>query len=243
MGEDKQSPAVEIKNLSKHYGHQKAVNGIDLTLNAGEFVSLFGPNGAGKTTLIKIIATILKPSSGSLRIMGKEPRNAPEELRSHLGVISHHSYLYNNLSALENLMLYGKLYGVSRVEERANELLGRVGMEYRRHELARNFSRGMQQRVSIARALIHDPDIILLDEPYSGLDQHASQMLRETLDQLHDGNHTILMITHNLSLGLSQCDRIAIQVRGKLVFDQKSESVTKNEFEDLYFKYVEEGNC
>jgi heme exporter protein A len=229
---------IQVAGLTKSYGYIKAIKGIDLSLAAGDFLCLFGPNGAGKTTLIRILSTLIKPTSGRVEIAGYNLAEDTQELRSQIGVISHATYLYGSLTALENIKLYAKLYGMSHPEQRARELIEQVGLAEREHHLVRTFSRGMQQRLSIARALIHQPRIILLDEPYTGLDQHAAHLLSDLLNQLNDGERTIILISHNLSRGLALANRVAIMVEGKLIYDQPRNQVKETEFEQLYCHYV-----
>ena len=158
--------AVEVKHLSKVFGTRKAVDDVSFELPEGSFLSIFGPNGAGKTTLLRVLSTLARPTSGEAFVAGIDVREEPDEAREHIGLISHQSMLYPDLTAEENLLLYAKLYGVEDPEARVAELLDAVGLAHRKLDLVRTFSRGMTQRVSIARALVHDPDVVFLDEPY-----------------------------------------------------------------------------
>jgi len=229
---------IRLRGVTKRYGHLQALRGVDLELGAGELLSLFGPNGAGKTTLLRILSTLVPPTSGEVEIAGRPLRENVQELRRRIGVISHVSYLYGQLTALENIRLYARLYGVPQVEERAREVIAEVGLESRQDDLVRHFSRGMQQRLSIARALVHDPQIVLLDEPYTGLDQHAAHVLSRILRKLRDGERTVLLVTHNLGRGLELADRVAILRAGRVVFQSPASAVSREGFEELYFKYV-----
>jgi heme exporter protein A len=229
--------AIHLEQLTKTFGHIRALAGIDLTIKKGEFFTLFGPNGAGKTTLVRILSTLEHPCGGKVRIDGIDISDDPESIRSGIGVISHHTYLYNNLSAYENLRFYGRLYEIADLEKRINTVIDRVGLSGREHDLVRTYSRGMQQRLSIARAILHSPSILLLDEPYTGLDQHAAQMLNDLMAE-HKGERTIFLITHNLSRGLALCDRVAVQVKGKIIYEKRIEEVDRDNFEALYFKHV-----
>jgi len=228
-----------LERLTKTFGHIRAVNGIDLTIKKGEFFTLFGPNGAGKTTLVRILSTLVRPSSGNVFINGIDIRDEQEPVRSAIGVISHHTYLYNNLSAYENLKFYGRLYEIANQEKQIEEVIRRVGLKGREHDLVRTYSRGMQQRLSIARAILHSPAILFLDEPYTGLDQHAAQMLNDLLAE-HRGERTIFLITHNLNRGLALCDRVAVQVKGSIIYEERIEDVDRENFEALYFQHVKE---
>jgi heme exporter protein A len=231
--------AIHLERLTKTFGHIRALAGIDLIIKKGEFFTLFGPNGAGKTTLVRILSTLARPSGGKAVVNGIDTHDNAEPIRSHIGVISHHTYLYNNLSAHENLRFYGRLYDVENLEKRIGEVIGRVGLYGREHDLVRTYSRGMQQRLSIARAILHSPSILFLDEPYTGLDQHAAQMLNDLLAE-HKGERTIFLITHNLARGLTLCDRVAIQVKGSIIYEKQIKHVNRENFEALYFKHVGE---
>jgi len=231
---------VEVQGLTRSYGHVKALRGVDLTLYHGEFMTIFGPNGAGKTTLIRILSAILRPTSGTVKIAGKDLQKEGEEIRSKIGLLSHNSFLYPNLTAEENLKFYGRIYGLAELEERIEAALQEVGLERRRHDLVRTYSRGMLQRLAIARSILHDPEILFLDEPYTGLDQHAAVTLRKILGRLHNGKRSIIMTTHNISRGLELCDTVAIQVGGRVVYKEDIGRIDKDDFETLYFRNVED---
>lgn len=229
---------IKVSGLRKSYGSVDALNGIDLNVRMGEFLTLFGPNGAGKTTLLKVLSTIISPTSGKVIIDGLDLKEAHHDIRKKIGVISHKTFLYGDLTALENLLFYARMYDIGSPAERALELIKEVGLEGRGNHQVRTFSRGMEQRLSIARALIHDPNIIYLDEPYSGLDQHAALMLRSLLKKLHTQDRTIIMTTHNITHGLEISDRIVIQLGGKIVLDDRTENHTVESFERVYFEKV-----
>lgn len=230
----KSSPLVEVQNLQKRYGHLAALRGLNLSLHAGEFVALFGPNGAGKTTLIKILAHLLRPTSGSVTVLGTPLEQLGPDIRRQLGVISHQTFLYSNLSARENLRFYGRMFEVQDLEARIEEVLDQVELSARADGLAGTFSRGMSQRLAIARAILHKPRIILLDEPYSGLDTHAAHLLTRLLRQLNDGQRSLLMTTHNLEQGLELSHRVCIQVAGRMVFESPSHLLTALELSQIY---------
>ncbi|MEK7851642.1 MAG: heme ABC exporter ATP-binding protein CcmA [Deltaproteobacteria bacterium] len=231
---------IEVSRLWKSYGPVDALRGIDLKIEKGEFLTLFGPNGAGKSTLLKILSTIIKPTSGKVNIDGIDISSANEDARKRIGVISHKAFLYGNLSARENLLFFGKLYDVPNLNGRVDELLKEVGLSHRENDMVRTFSRGMLQRLTIARAIIHNPAIILLDEPYTGLDQHAARMLTNLLRKLHTEDKTIVMTTHDITNGLEASDRIVIQLLGKIVFEDKSANHMVESFERVYFEKVGE---
>lgn len=230
---------VEVEGLTRSYGHVMALRGVDLKLHHGEFMTVFGPNGAGKTTLIKILSAILRPTAGTVKISGQELQKDEGEIRKKIGLLSHNSFLYSNLTAQENLKFYGRIYGLAGLDGRVEAALEEVGLRERGSDLVRTYSRGMVQRLAIARTILHDPDILLLDEPYTGLDQHAAITLTRILGRLHTGNRSIVMTTHNIQQGLELCNTVAIQVRGKIVFRSSVESIDKDDFEELYFRSVE----
>ncbi len=229
---------IEVRGLVKSFGGKVALDGVDLNVGGGEFLTLVGPNGAGKTTLIRVLATLTKPTQGSVRVAGYDLAKQGSEARRRIGLASHQTLLYGDLSAEENLRFYGRMYEVPELEERISALLQRVGLEYRRHDLVRTFSRGMQQRLSIARALLHDPAILLLDEPYTGLDQQAAGVLREVLVTLGGQSRTVLMTTHNLERGLELCDRVAILVNGRIVHQADKSQLDVDGFRKTYSHYL-----
>ncbi|HEY5529426.1 MAG TPA: heme ABC exporter ATP-binding protein CcmA [Thermoleophilia bacterium] len=231
--------AVEVKNLWKVYGHVEALKGVDLTVAEGSFLTIFGPNGAGKTTLMKVLATLARPTDGSALVGGHDVTREAGAVRKRVGVISHNTYLYPQLTAMENLAFYGRMYGLKRARERSTQLLEQLGLATRMHDRVATFSRGMQQRLSVARALLHEPELLLLDEPYTGLDQHASRILAGVLEGLRDGQRTVVMTTHNLQEGLESCDRVAILARGRMVFEEAAAEVDRSGFQATYFACVE----
>jgi heme exporter protein A len=233
-------PAVLARDLRKSYGAVEALDGLDLRIEPGEFLTIFGPNGAGKTTLMKVLSTLTRPSEGSAYVGGKDVVKEAAAVRKKVGVISHNTYLYAQLTAMENLEFYARMYHVKNGRDRAHALLTKMDLSTRMHDRVGTYSRGMQQRLSVARALLHDPELLLLDEPYTGLDQHASRVLAEVLDGLRDGMRTVIMTTHNLQEGLAGCDRAAIMVEGRLVFDQAASQIDVPGFQQTYFSCVHE---
>jgi heme exporter protein A len=219
----------------------EALRGLDLRVEPGVFLTIFGPNGAGKTTLMKVLATLTRPTEGSALVQGRDVVREAGEVRKLVGVISHNTYLYPQLTGFENLEFYARMYRLRDGRERALDLLSKMDLTRRMHDRAATYSRGMQQRLSVARALLHDPELLLLDEPYTGLDQHASQVLAEVLEGLRDGVRTVIMTTHNLQEGLAGCDRAAILVEGRLVFDQGVSEIDPSGFQQTYFSCVRDG--
>lgn len=210
---------------------------INLEVEKGSFIAVFGPNGAGKTTLIKIISTLMSPTGGNILIDEKNVKENPLDVRRQIGVISHDTYLYESLTAFENLAFYGRMYGVKNLDERVNSLLDKVGLITRAHDRVAAYSRGMKQRLSIARAVLHEPEILLLDEPYTGLDQHASRTFEKILHELYGSKRqkTTIMTTHDLERGLQMCDRVVILSSGRIVYDAGKSDITS--LEALRTKY------
>lgn len=225
---------IQINGLTKNYGLNPVLRGINLHIAAGECVGLVGTNGAGKSTILRIISTLLQPTSGEVTIGGWPLKTHAHKVRRHIGLVSHQPMLYGDLSAAENLVFFCRLYQLDNREERVMQALRNVGLFARQRDAVRTFSRGMWQRLTIARATLHEPDVLLLDEPFTGLDQDASNLLDELLRKEMANGRTILMITHDLAHGLNLCQRIAILNRGKIVADFASDTVTATEFLEIY---------
>jgi heme exporter protein A len=209
---------VEARAVTKVYGRQRALGspkgGIDLTLRAGELVALLGPNGAGKSTLVGILSTLLSPSTGEVRYGGREPDDA---LRGAIGVIAHESLCYGDLSGRENLEFFARLYGVDK--RRAGELLERVGLVEAAARPARTYSRGMLQRLAVARALVHRPQLLLADEPFTGLDRGGVELLAQLLDEERRGGALVVVVTHDFDAVAPLVDRVIVLARGRLAHD------------------------
>jgi heme exporter protein A len=229
---------IQVSRVVKTFGNRVVLRGIDLTINEGDFVTLLGANGAGKTTLLHIVASLSKPSHGNVFINGYRMADDASELRRFIGLVSHKTLLYDDLSAEQNLRFYAQLYDVVEASERIETVLNQVNLWQRRKDPVRTYSRGMQQRLAIARAILHNPPILLLDEPDTGLDQHAANMLGELLAAVGISHRTILMTTHNLERGLSLGNRMVILAHGKIVYDSPHQNVTLAEAREQYYKYV-----
>ena len=232
--------AIEAAGLSKVFGHHRALSDVSFMLPQGTFLSVFGSNGAGKSTLLRVLATLTRPTSGSVRIMGVDSREEPDVARGRIGMVAHQPMLYPDLTALENLMFFARMYGVANPENTSRTLLRRVGLDHRRFDVVRAFSRGMQQRLAIARALLHDPDVLLLDEPYAGLDPHATEIFDELLSDLRDGR-TFVMVSHDLRKGFTVCTHALVLARGKVVAFHPKEKLKFDVFSHLYCETVGEG--
>jgi heme exporter protein A len=224
---------LSFSGVSKRYGDNPALGGITFDICEGDFLSVFGANGAGKSTLLKAVSGQIKLSSGTLSYKGEPVKETGDEFRKKLGVISHQSFLYEGFSALENLIHYARLYEVPDPRGRAEELLRRLDMAKRMRDPVNTYSRGMLQRTSIARALLNNPEIILLDEPYTGLDRRASLILTALLREQTRKNATVILVTHDLTLGYELASKILLLSGGKAAyFGAKPPSL--KEFEELY---------
>lgn len=233
-------PVLQASGLVREFGPLRAVDGIGFSLGAGQLLTVFGPNGAGKTTLLRVLAGALQPSEGEVLLRGTKLRAADPEWHRRIGVLSHQSFLYGHLTLEENLHFFGRLFGLRDLQTRIPQRLEQVGLERRARSLARTLSRGMRQRLALARSLLHDPEFVLLDEPYTGLDAHAASVLRGVLASLKDGHRTVILVTHNITQGLELADRVAIQVRGRFVFLDERSTVDAGSFEQFYRERVEE---
>lgn len=189
---------ITVNKLVKRFGLKTVLRGVDFEAQPGEFVALLGPNGAGKTTFLRILASLSRPSLGEIKIAGFDLPQDAAQVRARLGVVTHLPLLYGDLSAEENLRFYARMYGITNYQVRITEVLEMVGLEHRRRDLVRTYSRGMQQRLAIGRAVLHNPQIMLFDEPYTGLDQDASSMLDDVLKTVAAQGRTVVMTSHDL---------------------------------------------
>lgn len=205
---------IDVRNLVKRFGSKAVLRKLDFHVEPGEFVALLGPNGSGKTTFLRILASLSNPSLGEVRVAGYALPRESAAVRARLGVVSHLPLLYGDLTAEENLQFYGRMYDVPQLSKRIEEVLAMVGLAARRHDLVRTFSRGMQQRLSIGRAILHDPEVMLFDEPYTGLDQDASLMLDGLLQTVAAQGRTIVMTSHDLARAQDVATRFDILSRG-----------------------------
>ncbi len=225
---------LKVRKLTKSFGHLNALNEVDLDLEKGKLIAIFGGNGAGKTTLIKIISTLMQPTSGKVTLNGYDSKKESEKLRSSIGLVSHSLFLYSELNAIENLRYYGRLYGVSDLDNRIKELLGKFGLLPRMYDSVRTYSRGMLQRLALARAVVHNPDFLLLDEPFTGLDRAASRILTEHMKEHKESGGTILLVTHNIQRGYEAADLLSIMSEGKMVWRGDPDSVSLDDFKKIY---------
>jgi len=233
--------AVEVQGLTKSFGDHHALRGIDLRVGRGKHLVIFGPNGAGKTTLVKILSTLARPSSGKVWLDGIDIRDKPAQIRHKIGLVSHQTFLYDNLTVYENLKFYGKMYDISDLEQKIREVIVWVQLESRLHDRVGTLSHGLQQRASISRAVLHSPSILFLDEPEVGLDPHASTVIRDVLGGINSGSRTVVTITHNLERGLEMSDSIIILNKGKIVYQAAKHEVDTANFQQVYDRCTETG--
>lgn len=229
---------IDVRGLWKSFGASPVLRGLNLRVRAGECLVIVGPNGSGKTTLIRILATLLRSSRGQVRVAGFDTRRQGDEVRRHVGVLCHQALLYGELTARENLEFYGRMYGVADTAGRAAELLRMVGLEKQATTLTRTLSRGMQQRLALARAIVHEPLVLLLDEPDTGLDQHGSGVLHNLVAEGAVQGRTTLLTTHNLERSLGVADRVAVLNGGRIVFSARREELDVERFREAYHRYT-----
>jgi heme exporter protein A len=225
---------IEVKKLVKRFGLKAVLRGMDFHVERGEFVALLGPNGAGKTTFLRILSSLARPSLGEVKVAGFHLPQQASQVRAHLGVVSHMPLLYGDLTAEENLQFYARMYGIADAGPRITEMLEMVGLENRRRDLVRTFSRGMQQRLAIGRAVLHKPDVILFDEPYTGLDQDASSMLDKVLRSVAAQGHTVVMTSHDLARAEDLATRFDILTRGVIAASTSRESLGRDNLLTFY---------
>ena len=225
---------IEVKGLVKRIGDQTILRGIQLNIEKGQTVGILGSNGAGKSTLLKVLATIMKPTSGTVTIAGNDVKKQALQVKQMLGYLPHASMVYDHFSPYENLKFFGALYHVPNLEKKIPELIDKVGLKLFTHEPIRSFSRGMTQRIAIARAIIHEPQLLLLDEPHTGLDQSAIQILNQVLEEMKENQVTTLMVTHDFLQAAKVCDRFIIIKGGKVADDF---SMAEGDVSTLYARY------
>lgn len=207
---------IEVRGLVKRFGVKSVLRGVNFSVQPGEFVALLGPNGAGKTTFLRILASLSRPSLGVVRVADYSLPSQAAAVRRRLGVVSHLPLLYGDLTAEENLQFFGHMYALPHLPDRIEEVLQMVGLLHRRRDLVRTFSRGMQQRLAIGRAVLHNPEVMLFDEPYTGLDQEASEMLDTVLREVAARGRTVIMTSHDLARAEDLATRFDILSHGKI---------------------------
>jgi len=225
---------IEVKKLVKRFGLKTVLRGVDFHVEPGEFVALLGPNGAGKTTFLRILASLSRPSMGIVNVAGFPLPAQSAAVRQRLGVVSHMPLLYGDLTAAENLQFYGRMYDLRGLAPRITEVLEMVGLSARRNDLVRTFSRGMQQRLAIGRAVLHDPEVMLFDEPYTGLDQDASEMLDTVLKEVAARGRTVVMTSHDLARAEDLASRFDILSRGVITASASPADLGKDNLLTFY---------
>lgn len=231
---------IEVRKLVKRFGLKTVLRGVDFRVEPGEFVALLGPNGAGKTTFLRILASLSRPTIGEVQIAGYRLPAQASAVRRRLGVVSHLPLLYGDLTAEENLHFYGRMYGVQDLDKRVAEVLDLVGLALRRRDLVRTFSRGMQQRLAIARAVLHDPEVMLFDEPHTGLDQDACAMLDTVLKEVAARGRTVVMTSHDLARAADLASRFDVLSRGVIVTSVQRRDIDLNNLLSFYRQAIQE---
>jgi len=225
--------AIKVEGLDKGFGDWPVLWGLDLTVAWGEFLVLLGANGVGKSTLLHILSTQARADAGRVRVSGYDLRRNPQAIRRRVGVVGHQTFLHDDLTCQENLVYYGRLFGLQEPRRRAEEALSRLGMSRRAGQRVRTLSHGLQKRVAIARAILHNPSILLLDEPESGLDRGSVAVLKALLEEWTASGRTVVMTTHNTDLGFSWTDRVGVMAEGKVHFCGSTEYPGADEFRQL----------
>jgi ABC-2 type transport system ATP-binding protein len=245
---DEKAPALEIRGLRKSF-QRPAVDGLDLRVRAGEFYMLLGPNGAGKTTTLRMVSGLLRPDAGAISVFGIDALADPVAAKRVMGWLSDEPMIYDKLTPLEYLAFVGGLWNVETAlaESRARELVGWLGLEAHAHERCEGFSRGMRQKVALAGALVHEPKLIILDEPLTGLDAGAARLVKNVLAQRVRAGNTVIMTTHILEIAERMADRIGVIAHGKLIAEGTLEDLRGQagrgaaSLEDLFLAMVEPG--
>jgi heme exporter protein A len=230
---------IEVRKLIKRFGLKPVLRGLNFHADPGEFIAILGPNGAGKTTFLRILSSLSRPTLGDVRVAGYRLPDQAAAVRRRLGVVSHQPLLYGDLTAEENLRFYARLYGIEHEDGRVGEVLELVGLAPRRRDLVRTFSRGMQQRLAIGRAVLHDPDVILFDEPHTGLDQDACNMLDGVLRRVAAQGRTIVMTSHDLARIADLASRFDVLSRGAIIASGGRAEIGPNELLKFYRQALE----
>ncbi len=232
---------ISVHRLIKRFGPKTVLRGLDFQVAQGEFVAILGPNGAGKTTFLRILASLSRPTFGEVRVGGYALPGQAAAVRRRLGVVSHQPLVYGDLTAEENLRFYGRMYSLPDLPARIDQVLALVGLSTRRRDLVRTYSRGMQQRLAIGRAVLHQPDVLLLDEPHTGLDQDAAEMLDNVLRTVAQRGHTIVMTSHDLARAAGLAARFDVLSKGKFLASVKREDLPEDGLLKFYREALESG--
>jgi heme ABC exporter ATP-binding subunit CcmA len=233
------APYLEIRNVHKSFGLKPVLRGVDLSINAGGRMALLGANGAGKTTLLRILAGLSRPGNGQIRIDGLDLMQQTREIRRKVGFVAHQPYLYDDLTALENLLFFARMYAIDQPQARATSLLQRVGLPKKARERASSLSRGQLQRLALARALLHAPQLLLLDEPDTGLDQEGVALLNELLHEHREQGGTILFTTHDLEAAMQRSDQVVMLHRGRVAYQRATAELEQENIRQVYQEVVQ----
>jgi heme exporter protein A len=225
---------IQVRDLFKRYGRKPVLRGVELAVGEGQIMALLGANGAGKTTLLRVISGLSKPDRGEIVLGGVPFRQGGHELRRYIGLVTHAPLLYDNLTAEENLRFFADMYDLAQPAERIEAVLRAVELWPRRRDAVRTYSRGMVQRLAIGRAILHNPPVLLLDEPDTGLDQKSAQMLQALLRQLGAANRAILLSTHNLDRAVEWADSVSLLVDGRIVHQEPTAHLSGVTLRRLY---------
>ena len=231
------APALRVTGIEKRFGARRVLKSVDFELPQGASLVIFGPNGAGKTTLLRILSTLDRPSKGTCEALGLSYKEQVDEVRGCIGFITHNPMLYLDLTARENLVLFARLYGVDDPDKAADEMLSLVELKHRANDKVRGFSRGMTQRIAIARAFINDPRIVFLDEPYSGLDPHAAGIVDRMLAESRQ-RRTLVTVSHSLESGFAQASHVLLLAKGRQVLFSEQSQLEYDEFKNVYYEQV-----
>jgi heme exporter protein A len=231
---------IVVRKLVKRFGVKPVLKGMDFSVEPGEFVALLGPNGAGKTTFLRILASLSRPTMGNVSVGGYTLPSQAAAVRRRLGVVSHLPLLYGDLTAEENLGFYARMYDLDQADKRISQVLDLVGLSARRRDLVRTFSRGMQQRLAIGRAVLHDPEVMLFDEPHTGLDQDACQMLDGVLREVAARGRTVVMTSHDLSRVADLASRFDVLSRGIIAASIQRTQIDPNNLLAFYRQAIAE---
>ena len=235
-------PVVSVTSVSKAFGSRIVLRDINIELDRGCGLLICGTNGAGKSTLLNIISGLLSSDKGTTKLCGIDIRSEPQKCKTQLGVISHKSILYSELTIFENLLFFANLYNIKNARDRVDELIEDMGLSAYRYDKTRVLSRGMLQRLAISRAIVHRPSVLLIDEPFTGLDVEACEHLVKILDEFRSNGGGLLATSHDMKLGLKCCDRVAVLDKNRFILEAETDQIDTELFVDNYIEYARSRN-